>query len=133
REVHDAFRWARQNLEEALANHKARKTVEWRYAILRMHEKVEEIVPTLSEEELETFNATLKKVFIDNYAAVPPESIRRLLALRDAGVLKILCLGEDYEMEHEDDRTVILAKGKRHIFDIFIDARGQKPMKSANL
>lgn len=133
RELHDAFRWARKNLEEAEANHKARKTVAWRYAILRMHERVEEVVPSFDEAGLERFNATLKKVFIDNYAAVPPESIRRLLALRDAGVLKILALGEDYEMEHEDDRTVILAKGKRHIFDIFIDARGQKPMKSKDL
>lgn len=133
REVSDAFRWARANLAEAVANHAARKTVAWRYAILRMHEQVEELVPRFGEEELELFNASLKKVFIDNYAAVPPESIRRLLALRDAGVLNILALGDDYDMTHEEDRTVILANGKRHVFDIFIDARGQKPMTSKDV
>ncbi len=39
------------------------------------------------------------RVFIDNYAAIPPESIRRLLALHRAGILRILTLGEDYELQ----------------------------------
>ena len=133
RETHDAFKWARANLEEVERNKAEKRTVAWRYAILRMHEQVETIVPELSEDELELFNATLKKVFVDNYAAVPSESIRRLLALRDAGVLGILALGEDYDMVHEDDRTVITAQGKVHVFDIFIDARGQGAMTSADL
>lgn len=133
RETHDAFKWARANLDEVERNKAQKRTVAWRYAILRMHEQVETIVPALSEDELDLFNATLKKVFVDNYAAVPSESIRRLLALRDAGVLGILALGEDYEMVHEDDRTVITAQGKTHIFDIFIDARGQGAMTSHDL
>lgn len=133
RETHDAFKWARSNLDEVERNKREKKTVAWRYAILRMHEKVEEMVPEFSDAERETFDATLKKVFVDNYAAVPSESIRRLLALRDAGVLGILALGEDYEMDHENDRTTIRAKGKTHVFDIFIDARGQKAMQSKDL
>ena len=133
REAHDTFRWARANLEEAEANRKARKTVAWRYAILRMHEQVEEIVPELSEDERKRFDKTLKAVFVDNYAAVPPESIRRLLALRDAGVLQVLALGEDYDMSHAADHTEITAKGKKHRFSIFIDARGQRPMESRHL
>ncbi|MDQ2067600.1 FAD/NAD(P)-binding protein [Xinfangfangia sp. CPCC 101601] len=133
RAVHDTFGWARHNLAEVIANHEAKKTVEWRYAILRMHESVEEIVSEFDEAQRNRFDKTLKKVFVDNYAAVPPESIRRLLALRDAGVLGVLSLGDDYEMEHGPDRTVILANGRKHIFDVFIDARGQRPMESKDL
>ncbi|AXC50517.1 FAD-NAD(P)-binding protein [Paracoccus suum] len=133
REANDPFRWARANLEEAEANHRARLTVAWRYAILRMHEKVQAILPELSEPERERFDLTLKKVFVDNYAAVPPESIHRLLALRDAGVLSVLELGEDYGITHQGDETVILVGGRHHVFDVFIDARGQKPMETKDL
>ena len=133
RETHDAFKWARANLEEVERNKAAKRTVAWRYAILRMHEQVETIVPALSEEECKLFNATLKKVFVDNYAAVPSESIRRLLALRDAGLIDILALGEDYAMDHDNNRTTVVAHGKTHVFDIFIDARGQQAMTSADL
>jgi uncharacterized NAD(P)/FAD-binding protein YdhS len=65
-------------------------------------------------------------VFIDNYAAIPPESIRRLLALHQAGILRIVALGEDYELQRESDRTLIVHHQQRCEFDVFIDARGQK-------
>ncbi|MBQ1203124.1 MAG: hypothetical protein IIX61_04885, partial [Loktanella sp.] len=104
--------------------------VAWRYALLRMHEKFEEIVPTLGDRDHDRFNDGLKAVFVDNYAAVPPESIRRLLALRDAGILSLLALGEDYTLDHDAQGTVMTAKGQQHRFAVFIDARGQKPMTS---
>lgn len=130
REAQDPFRWARKNLEEVEYNKAHKITVPWRYALLRMHETVELIVPHLSETDSERFDNGLKKVFVDNYAAVPSESIRRLLALRDAGLLSVLALGEDYDLEREPNRTVINAKGKTYIYDVFIDARGQKPLES---
>jgi uncharacterized NAD(P)/FAD-binding protein YdhS len=133
REAQDPFRWARKNLDEVEYNKAHRITVPWRYALLRMHEKVEEAVPELSDRDRERFDGGLKKVFVDNYAAVPPESIRRLLALRDAGLLSVLALGEDYELNHKPDRTLINAKGKSHVFDVFIDARGQKALTSEDL
>jgi uncharacterized NAD(P)/FAD-binding protein YdhS len=52
-----------------------------------------EIVPHLNEKDSERFKMGLARVFIDNYAAIPPQSIRRLLALREAGILSILTLG----------------------------------------
>jgi uncharacterized NAD(P)/FAD-binding protein YdhS len=133
REAQDPFRWARRNLEEVEYNKANRITVPWRYALLRMHEKVEEVVPEFSDTDRKRFDDGLKKVFVDNYAAVPPESIRRLLALRDAGVLSVLALGEDYNLHHETARTVIDAKGTSHVFDVFIDARGQKALTSEDL
>jgi uncharacterized NAD(P)/FAD-binding protein YdhS len=133
REAQDPFRWARKNLDEVEYNKAHRITVPWRYALLRMHEKVEEAVPEFSDRDSKRFDGGLKKVFVDNYAAVPPESIRRLLALRDAGLLSVLALGEDYELNHEPNSTLINAKGKSHVFDVFIDARGQKALTSEDL
>ncbi|MFQ6774702.1 FAD-NAD(P)-binding protein [Cereibacter sphaeroides] len=133
REAQDPFRWARRNLEEVEHNKAHQITVPWRYALLRMHEKVETLVPHLGDEDRKRFDGGLKKVFVDNYAAVPSESIRRLLALRDAGLLSVLALGEDYELKREPDCTVIRAKGKTHVFPVFIDARGQKPMESEDM
>jgi uncharacterized NAD(P)/FAD-binding protein YdhS len=94
---------------------------------------VERLIPQLSEADRARFDGGLKKVFVDNYAAVPPKSIRRLLALRDAGVLSVLALGEDYSLTRDGTRTVVDAKGKRHIFEVFIDARGQKALRSSDL
>lgn len=133
RKAADPFRWARDNLAEVERNRAARITVPWRYALLRMHEKVEELVPHLSEPDRARFDRGLKRVFVDNYAAVPPESIRRLLALRDAGLLSVLALGEDYELIREPSRSVIRTAEGRHVFDLFIDARGQKALSSEDL
>ena len=133
REAADPFRWARRNLAEVERNKASKITVPWRYALLRMHEKVEDIVTDLSDADRERFDAGLKKVFVDNYAAVPSESIRRLLALRDAGILSVLPLGEDYDLAREPSRTVITTWSDSHVFDVFIDARGQKALTSADL
>ena len=72
-------------------------------------------------------------MFIDNYAAIPPESIRRLLALHRAGILRIVALGEDYDLQRESDRTLIVHHQQRCEFDVFIDARGQKALKTRDL
>ncbi|MDR8295719.1 FAD-NAD(P)-binding protein, partial [Acinetobacter baumannii] len=83
-------------------------TVPWRYAILRLHEAIETVVPQFNDADSRRFRQGLARVFIDNYAAIPPESIRRLLALHRAGILRILTLGEDYELQREPDRTLIV-------------------------
>jgi len=133
REEGDTFEHARRNLAEAERNREARHTIAWRYAILRMHEQVEKAVPAFSEAETKRFNATLKTVFTDNYAAVPPLSIERVLALRDAGVLDILALGEDYDLSHHKGYSEVTAKGQTHRLDTFIDARGQRPQTTEDL
>ncbi|KAK0341127.1 hypothetical protein LTR94_027701, partial [Friedmanniomyces endolithicus] len=45
----DPFEWAQSNLDEARANHTARRTVPWRDAILRMHEVVGAVAPHLDD------------------------------------------------------------------------------------
>lgn len=129
----DPFRWAESNLQEVERNKRDRRTVSWRYAILRLHEAVQEIVPHLNEKDRKRFDAGLARVFIDNYAAIPSQSIRRLLALQKSGVISILALGQDYEMVIKEHQTVITVDTNVQKFDLFIDARGQKPLKIKDL
>lgn len=130
-----ALDWAEANLAEAKANARARKTVAWRYAILRMHEVFGNAVKRLDERDRKRFSKGLKQVFIDNYAAVPPLSIERLLALRDAGRLRILRLGNDYSLESDDETgtTHVVTDAEREVFDIIVDARGQPALSLQEL
>lgn len=130
---HDPFRWARENLEEVERNKRDKRTVPWRYALLRMHEEVEKLVPEFSDDDRDRFAKGLKRVFVDNYGAVPSESIRRLLALRDADILDVVALGDDYELEHDGDTTFITYPGGKLEFDIFVDARGQQALDTEHL
>ena len=124
---------AQANLQEVERNKQQQHTVPWRYTILRLHEVIEMITPHLNERDRERFKTGLARVFIDNYAAIPSESIRRLLALREAGVISILPLGADYQLEVQPQRTVIHHHNQRSEFDVFIDARGQKALKSKDI
>lgn len=127
REVCDPFDWARENLEEARRNHRAKYTVPWRYAILRSHEAFAACLPALDIDELTTFNSGMRRVFADNYAAVPPASIERLLALRDAGALAIAKLSDKYELQCDaDSGSFTVTNGSDRLsFDAILDARGQ--------
>lgn len=127
---HDPFDWARRNLVEVERNKQEQHTVAWRYTLLRLHEVIEEIVPHLDNCDEKRFRRGLARVFIDNYAAIPSESVRRLLALHDAGLIEILALCSDYERMNEQGMTVIYHQSQRHEFDVFIDARGQRALQS---
>jgi uncharacterized NAD(P)/FAD-binding protein YdhS len=129
----DPFDWARQNLAEVQRNKSNRHTVAWKYAILRTHEVMQSALSGLNDEDRLRFDRGLRRVFIDNYAAVPSESIRRLLALHDAGVLKLTALGDDYDLEIADGQTRVKDCENCQRFDVFIDARGQKPLSSEDL
>jgi hypothetical protein len=66
REASDPFVWAASNLAEAEQNKVNRHTVQWRYAILRMHEVIAQAVPYLNEEDLGRFHKKFKTVFVDD-------------------------------------------------------------------
>ena len=44
-----------------------------------------------------------------------------------------LALGEDYELQRKSGETIVLANGVTHYFDVFIDARGQRPLTTNDL
>lgn len=124
----DPFAWARNNLAEVTCNAERHHTVAWRYAILRMHEVVETVVSRLTPRDRARFDAGLKGVFVDNYAAVPPDSIRRLIALHEAGVIDVRALGPDYRLTRTETGTQIKTGEGVETYDVMIDARGQRAL-----
>jgi hypothetical protein len=135
RQGSEPFVWAARNLAEAKNNKATGYTVPWRYAILRMHENIARVVPALDGDDLQRFHEHFKTIFVDNYATVPHESIERLLALRRAGKLDVLVLGDDYEIE-----TAELERGARVVqgndistFGAFVDATGQSTLDATDI
>ncbi len=128
----DRFAWAQDNLREAKDNYANRVTVPWRYAILRMHEVIATIVPELDDDEFERFMRYFKPIFVDDYATVPHESIKRMLALHQAGKLDILAVGDDYQIDgHPPEGGAIVHVGEQRLhFPVFIDATGQRSLGS---
>lgn len=129
----DPFAWAAQNLAEVTRNAARQRVVAWRYAILRMHAAFEGAVTHLTDTDRARFDG-LKRVFVDNYAAVPPQSIRRLLALHRAGCLGVLPLGEGYSVSEGPVSTAVVPEGgAEQRFDVVIDARGQRALGAEDL
>ena len=124
----DPFVWAEQNLREAEQNYDACHTVAWRYAILRMHEVIEILVPHLAEDDFRRFSRYFSPVFVDDYATVPHESIKRMLALHDQNKLEVMAVGSDYRIDsRQPENGAILHVGSDHIhFPLFIEAIGQR-------
>ncbi|MGQ0415741.1 hypothetical protein ACT4UL_09430, partial [Bacillus sp. HC-TM] len=128
RKQRDPFDWAEKNLQEVERNKREKHTVPWRYVIQMWNNFLYGFMQ--AQNDITPGNSKgLARVFIDNYAAIPSESIRRLLALREAGIIHILALGEDYKMEINESRTVLKTEDNSYSFDVFIDARGQRPLK----
>ena len=121
--------WARANLAEIEAHHARQQTVAWKYALLRMHEPIGEVVAQFSESDRDRFARGLALVFIDNYAGIPPLSIKRLLALADAGRLEVCALGMEYDQCSQPDGGVTITTAARELqFDRVFDARGQSAL-----
>lgn len=127
RKACDPWVYARTNLEDAYAWKASHSTPSWRIALLAAHEVFSKIVPSLSEGDLARFQAGLKRVFTDNYAAVPHLSVQRLLALNAAGMLNVIAIGEDYDIKPEGaHHWIVTSNGWSGRFDELIDARGQQ-------
>lgn len=121
-----AIDWAKRNLKDTRANAVTQNTVAWRYAILRMHEVFGVAFSYMSQSDRTRFLAGLKGVFIDNYSAVPPLSIERLLSLHAAGHLSILRLGDDYHIKSVAPfEWTVRSPIASARFDAVFDARGQ--------
>ncbi|WP_244480346.1 FAD/NAD(P)-binding protein [Rhizobium sp. Root1220] len=135
REQADPFVWAARNLSEAKANKTTRTTVQWRYAILRMHEVVALAVPHFNESDLKRFQKHFKAVFVDDYATVPHQSVERLLALHNAGKLQVLALSDDYDIQHSMDTSgaVVTRESETMRFAAFIDTTGQHALSASDL
>jgi uncharacterized NAD(P)/FAD-binding protein YdhS len=127
RRSRDAWVYARQNLADVRKWHEDHDTPFWRIAILKAHEVFATVIPSLSKADLARFHRGLKRVFIDNYAAVPHLSIKRILALHDAGHLDAHALGDAYDIAPQQDGTCrVRSPDWTGRFDELLDARGSQ-------
>jgi uncharacterized NAD(P)/FAD-binding protein YdhS len=128
----DPFTWAEHNLAEAQRNYQTEHTVAWRYAILRMHEVIELLIPHLEQADFARFSRYFKPVFVDDYATVPHESIKRMLALHRADRLSVISVGEEYRIDsHGQERGALLyLDGEQTHYPVFIEATGQRALQA---
>ena len=86
---------------------------------------LEEVIPHMTEADRERLNRELTPIFTDCYASVPHRSVRRMMALHEAGVLDVVRLNADYHMaDHGRGVEITHASGKLQVAGV-IDARGQ--------
>ena len=126
RERLGGLRALRETLNVAIQSQLDKETQHHRYALLRGHENFELILEHLDEADWAIFNDELMPVFGDCYAAIPHISVRRVLALYDAGVLQIIPTGPEgsFKNNQEGGVTVTTTDGDVE-FSAVIDARGQ--------
>ncbi len=122
----DPFAAARRNLAEVRKNARAKRESAYRYVILRAHEAFAELIPKLSERDRERFRRGLQRVFVDNYAAVPPQSVERLLALHDAGCLSLRRISHQYALHRVEGGVAVVEEERTQTYDLVVDARGEK-------
>ena len=104
-----------------------RKTIPYRYVLLRAHETFDIALRSLNEADWKLFSENLLPVFADCYAAVPHLSIARVLALYDAGILDLVDTGEAAQFTKFQEHGVSVKTDEgSYNFDILLDARGQK-------
>ncbi len=134
RERLGGLRALRETLNRSVASIEEKETQHHRYALLRGHESFEPILEHLDDDDWQTLSTKLLSVFGDCYAAIPHVSVRRILALYDAGVLDIIPTGPDGSFSNAGDRAVIVSTIDGDIrFDALIDARGQAAAPLADL
>lgn len=120
------MRALRETLASSVESMRQKRTQSHRYALLRAHENFEALFAHFNSEDWDSFRANLLNVFSDCYAAIPHLSVRRVLAMHDAGVLRIIPTGEDSDFRNGENGTVISTTVDGDIaFDALIDARGQ--------
>ena len=103
-----------------------RKTISYRYVLLRAHENFDCALRSLNADDYALFKKTLLPVFADSYAAVPHLSLARVIAMFDANVLELKSTGENADFRNaENGGVVVKTEGELMQFNVLIDARGQ--------
>jgi hypothetical protein len=97
-----------------------------------MHEVIELLVPHLSDSDFKRFSRYFKPIFVDDYATVPHESIKRMLALHHAGKLAVMAVGEKYRIDSNGPHTgaIVHVGGEQTHYPVFIEAMGQRALSA---
>jgi uncharacterized NAD(P)/FAD-binding protein YdhS len=124
----------KQDLAKTRKSMRDRKTIAYRYVLLRAHENFDRALRMFDDDDWEEFTETLLPVFSDSYAAVPHLSLARVIAMYNAGVLSLKAIGNDAEFSNNPTGGVLVEAEEQNLhFDIMVDARGQAAAALAEL
>lgn len=116
----------KKDFAEARQSMREKKTVTYRYVLLRAHENFDLALRDLTNEDWRLFSDCLAPIFSDSYAAVPHLSLARIIAMFNAGVLSLEATGAEAVFKQKTDgRVYVKTATQRLRFDVMIDARGQ--------
>ena len=130
REKIEPFDLFKKEYEEAEKSIEKRKSIYWKEALAVLSFAMNYPAKYLSAEDMERLQKVLMPLISIVIAFVPQSSCRELLALHEAGVLSIVAVGDDAEVEplktggadyhyKVDDQKITVH------FDTFIDCVGQ--------
>lgn len=131
RERQDAFELLKAEYAEAERSIKANKSVYWKEMLGVLSFAMNYPAKHLSAEDMQRLQKVLQPLISVVIAYIPQSSCEELMAMHDAGILKIVSVGDDSEVkpghpvgaiyEYTDDA------GKKHAdhFETFVDSVGQ--------
>jgi uncharacterized NAD(P)/FAD-binding protein YdhS len=116
-----------EDYEDVRDSKREKTTIPHRYVLLKVNGIFETAIPFLNEKDHAEFMRLLMPVFADCYAAIPHISLKKMLALREAGILFLTAVKEDNKFEMTQDQKVrVETIDGEKVFDCLIDSRGQK-------
>ncbi|WP_293313445.1 FAD/NAD(P)-binding protein [Pedobacter sp. UBA5917] len=130
REKMEPFDLFKKEYEEAEKSIEKRKSIYWKEALAILSFAMNYPAKYLSAEDMERLQKVLMPLISIVIAFVPQSSCRELLALHEAGVLSIVAVGDDAEVEAlktggADYHYKVDGKKVTVHFDTFIDCIGQ--------
>ncbi|WP_293785235.1 FAD/NAD(P)-binding protein [uncultured Pedobacter sp.] len=130
REKMEPFDLFKKEYDEAEKSIEKRKSIYWKEALAILSFAMNYPAKYLSAEDMERLQKVLMPLISIVIAFVPQSSCRELLALHDAGVLSIVAVGDDAEVEPlktggADYHYKVNDKKVTVHFDTFIDCIGQ--------
>lgn len=104
----------------------------WQSILAEVVPMARELYLNLSESERQRFDKNYTTLFFMHVATQPLENAEKLLALMEAGIVAVVCLGDEYLFEYDKDNRDYLIKYKdassvqhRRRFKYVIKATGQ--------
>ena len=124
----------RAEYAEAQKSLRRQQSVHWKEMLVVLSYAMNYPAKYLSAEDMQRYQKTLAPLISIVIASAPQSSCQELLALNDAGVLKIIEVGNDSEVIPLSEGGVVYTyrdvngKEQRHKYETFVDCIGQRQL-----
>jgi hypothetical protein len=128
----DAFEGMKAEMPEAVRSVTGDKPIHWKEVIDDLMYMLNFHAPLLSAEDHIYFQSEVLPFLMNVIAAMPLDSARKLLAMRDAGKLELIAGHAEVKSIAADGICVEVTRGENveaHRYKMFIDSTGQKGIR----